>query len=342
MLKQLKLWLGLLISVVCVYFAIQGIQWEQLGKALGNVNWWLIALSLMPYSLIMVLKTTRWQLLFYPERSPKFQRLFSALMISYLFNTILPARLGEVVRAYAVARTTSFGTVRVLSTILLEKILDIITVFVFLICLLPFLEVESWIRQSAFVLGGGVIAAFLVCLLMAANRQTAEKITLWGLKFLPAKIRQPLYGLVSEILDSLRVLLNWRISLKLWAQSLLIWSINISIYLLVAWAMNLNLSFGQGVLVMITANLGMAIPSSPGYVGVFEAVIRATLLPFYPGQETLILAYALMEHVTGFLPVVIAGAVYSWLEGISLGSVKADKPKAGGFGPTLAQPETPE
>jgi uncharacterized membrane protein YbhN (UPF0104 family) len=187
---------------------------------------------------------------------------------------------------------------------------------------LPFLQIEDTIRNSALALGGLVIFAFIVCLLMAAYRKTAEKIVLWFLHFLPEKISKPLYGFVEEVLDSLRVLLDWKVSLNLWGQSLVIWGTNILLYLMVAWAMNLPLTFGQGMLVMITANLGMAVPSSPGYVGVFEAVIKATLLPFYPGQDNLILAYALMEHITGFLPVVIAGAVYSWIEGISLGNFR--------------------
>jgi uncharacterized membrane protein YbhN (UPF0104 family) len=94
----------------------------------------------------------------------------------------------------------------------------------------------------------------------------------------------------------------------------------------IAWAINLNLTFEQSVLVMITTNLGMAVPSSPGNVGTFELVIKVTLLPFFPGQESLILSFALLQHVVAFLPVVILGAFYSWREGVYLGKVEQVKP----------------
>jgi uncharacterized protein (TIRG00374 family) len=247
-------------------------------------------------------------------------------MISYLWNTILPARLGEVVRAYVVSRSEKVGVARVLSTILLEKILDIITMMLFLLVLLPFLRVEDWIKQSALVLGGGVLLAFLVCLLMAARRREAEKFIGWFLSKLPAKIGNKLNEFTIEILDTLKVLLNFKVSLNLWLQSIVMWAINITLYLMIAWAINLNLSFEQSVLVMITTNLGMAVPSSPGNVGTFELVIKVTLLPFFPGQESLILSFALLQHFVSFLPVVILGAFYSWREGVYLGKVGQVKP----------------
>ena len=323
--KQLKLWLGLIISVVSVWFALQGIDFAKVGDSLGSLNWFLVAVYFIPYIVVVILKLTRWRLLFYPTNVVGYHRLFSALMISYLWNTILPARLGEVVRAYAVSRSEKIGVARVLSTVLLEKILDIITVFGFLLVLLPFLQVEDWIKQSALLVGGGVIVAFLVCLLMAARRREAEKIIGWFLGKLPAKIGHKLHGFVTEILDTLTILLNFKVSLNLWAQSIAMWFVNVFLYLLIAWAINLNLSFEVGVLVLVTSSLGMAVPSSPGYVGTFEAVILLTLKPFYPGQESLLFSFALLEHVVAFLPVSIIGAFYTWREGLALGNVSKAK-----------------
>ena len=324
--KQLKFWIGLVVSVVCIWFALQGIQFDKVGDSLGSLNWLYLLLYIPPYFIVLGLKVTRWHLLFYPDSRVHYPRLFSSLMISYLWNTILPARLGEVVRAYVVSRSEKIGVARVLSTILLEKILDIITMMLFLLILLPFLSVEDWIKQSALILGGGVLLGFLVCMLMAARRREAEKVIGWFLKKLPAKISSKLDKFVVEILDSLKVLLNFKISLNLWFQSIVMWCFNITLYLLIAWAINLNMTFEQGVLVMITTNLGMAVPSSPGYVGSFELVIKLTLLPFFPGKESLILTFALLQHVVSFLPVIILGAFYSWREGLSLGKVEQVKP----------------
>lgn len=326
--KHLKLIVGLIISAVAVWFSLKGIEFDKVGGSLTNLNWFWMLVYIFPYIIVIGLKITRWQLLFYPDNKIGYKRLFSSLMISYMWNTVLPARLGEVVRAYVVSRTEKIGVARVLSTILLEKILDIITMFIFLIALLPFLKVEDWIKQSALIFGGGVIAAFLVCLVMAAWRKQAEMVIEWFLRKLPVKLADKLRGFVTEILDTLTVLLNFKVSANLWFQSIVMWAFNITLYWTVGLALNLPLTFEQSVLVMITTNLGMVVPAAPGYVGTFELVITTTLSPFFPdpSQKSLLFSYALLQHIVSFLPVVLIGAFYTWREGLALGKMDVAKP----------------
>ena len=324
--KNLKLLIGVLISAVAVWFAVQGINFNQVGDSLGRLNYGLVLLSFIPYGIALIMKVTRWQLLFYPGPKITLGRLWSTLMMSYLFNTVLPARLGEVVRAYALSRSENIGPVRVLSTILLEKILDVMTMFIFLVALLPFLDISSDFRNAAFFTGGLVVSAFVVCLLMAAFRKQAEILIKWFLKFLPTKIADKLYGFVSEILDVLGVLLNFKLSLNLWAQSIFQWTLVIANYMILGWALGIPLTFELAMLLMITLNLGMAVPSAPGYIGVFEALVKAALTPFFPGQDSLLLTFGLLLHVLGFLPVIIFGAIASAREGVTLGKIPTIPP----------------
>lgn len=327
--KQLKLLLGLIVSGVSIWLSLRGIEFDKVGDSLGKINWFWMFVYIFPYIVVIGFKVTRWRVLFYPDsRRMGYQPLFSSLMISYMANTVLPARLGEVVRAYVLSRREKIGVARVLSTILLEKILDIITMFIFLLALLPFLKVEDWIKQSALIFGGGVIGAFLVCLLMAARRREAELVIDWFLNKLPQNLATKLRGFVIEILDTLTVLLNFKVSVNMWTQSIILWVFNITLYWFIGFAIGLPLTFEQSVLVMITTNLGMVVPAAPGYVGTFELVITTTLNPFFPdpAQKSLLFSYALLQHVVSFLPVVIIGVFYAWREGLGLG--KMDKVKA--------------
>lgn len=322
--KYLKIWGGLIISAVCLWFAVKDIKFEKVGDALGTLNWGWIALTILPFVVVIWVKTWRWQILLHPDQVSG-HRLFSALMISYLWNTILPARLGEVVRAYTVSRTEKIGTVRVFSSILLEKILDIITVFVFVLVLLPFLTIDEGLKTGAFILGSLMVTAFVICLLMAWQRARAESFIKFFLKPLPKKLGDALFGFASEVLDAVKILLNPKLSLVLWSQSLVLWFVNAYIYLWVALAINLPMSFEISMMVMIASNLGMAVPAAPGYVGTFEAVIMAVLpvsLGLAYANRDLVFTYALLEHVVGFLPVVLLGAFYTWREGLSLGKVE--------------------
>ncbi|NWJ45981.1 MAG: flippase-like domain-containing protein [Chloroflexi bacterium] len=321
--KYLKFVIGLLISGVCLWLAIKDIQFAKVGDALGTLNWWWLLSISIPTAIVIYLKVWRNQILLKPDHVHKY-RLFTALMISYLWNTILPARLGEVVRAYTVARTEKIGTVRVFSAILLEKILDIIPCFVLLLGLIPFLSIEDGFKTSVLLLGSVMVGAFLVCLLMAWQRNRAEKFIKFVLKLLPAKIGNKLYGFAEEVLDAVSILLDPRLAFILFIQSMVQWTLNSLVYLWVAWAVGLPMSFEVGMMVMIASNLGMVVPAAPGYIGTFEVVILAVLpasLNVAYANRDLVFTYALLEHIVGFLPVVLLGAFYTWHEGLKLGKV---------------------
>ncbi len=317
-LKQWKLWLGLIISVVAVWFVLRDIDFKQVGEAFGNLNWWLFGLSFIPYFISLFLKVTRWQLLFHPGPRIRLYRLWATLMISYLFNTVLPARLGEVVRGYALSRSEKIGTVRVLSTILLEKILDVMTMFIFLVALLPFLNLDDGLKKAGFIMGGVFVSAFIVCMLMAAYRPQAEKLVGWFIRPLPENLRTKLMSFLNEVLDVVVLLLNFKVSLNLWAQSFLEWVLVVLNYMMIAWALNLPLTFEQAMVLMIALNLGMAVPSAPGYIGVFEALVVAALSPFYPDQKSLVISMGFLLHIGGFLPVILMGAYCTFREGVSV------------------------
>ena len=316
--KYWKVWVGLLISVVATWFALKDIKFGEVAKTFGNLNWWLLALSFIPYFIPLFLKVTRWQLLFTPGPKVSLHRLWATLMMSYFFNTVLPARLGEVVRAYALSRSEKIGTVRVLSTILLEKILDVMTMFIFLVGLLPFLNIRDDLKTPALIVGGIMVGAFLICMLMAAFRKQSEALIGWFLKPLPGRFREKILGLVKEVLDVLVLLLDFKLSLNLWAQSIFLWVFVVLNYMMVGWCLNIPLTFEIALVLMIALNLGMAVPSAPGYVGVFEGLTVFAMLPFFPGQESQMLSLGLVLHVGGFLPVIILGAYYTSREGLAM------------------------
>ena len=321
--KHLKLWVGLVISAVAVWFALSGINFGQVGDSFSRLNWWWILASLIPYFLNLFMKITRWQLLFSPSPKIRLGRLWATLNISYLFNTVLPARLGEIVRAYALSRSERISPVRVLSTIFLEKIMDVMTMFIFLIFLLPFLSLGDDIKQAAFITGGLVVVAFLVCMLMAAFRKQSEALVRWVLRIVPSRFREPIFGLVREVLDVLGILLDFKLSLNLWAQSVVLWLMIVVNYMFVAFALNIPLKFELGMVLLIALNLGMVVPSAPGYIGVFEARVKVSLLPCFPGQESMLVSLGLLLHITGDLPVIILAAYYTGAECLSFGKVPA-------------------
>lgn len=319
--KDWKAWVGILISAVAVWFALQGIAFDKVGGAIAHLDWFWIIIAQIPYFIVLIMKVTRWQLLFMPSPKITLRRLWETLMMSYFFNTVLPARLGEIVRAYALSRSEKIGMVRVLSTILLEKILDLMTIFIFLLALLPFLDIPSDVRNIGLLVGGAFVLAFVVSILMAIYRKQAEAFIMFFLKPLPENIRGKLFGFACEVLDVLSILLDWKLSLNLWAQSIAMWVIVLVNYMFIAFAFGMPLTLELAVLLTIITNLGMAVPSAPGYIGVFESTVILSLISFFPNKDTLF-SFGLILHITSFLPVIILGAIYTSKEGLDLGKMK--------------------
>lgn len=322
--KDWKAWVGIIISALAVWWALQGIAFDKVGGAIANLDWFWIIVAQIPYFIVLIMKVTRWQLLFAPGPMVKLKRLWETLMMSYFFNTVLPARLGEVVRAYALGRSENIGMVRVLSTILLEKILDLMTIFIFLIALLPFLNIPTDVRNIGLLVGGLFVVAFILSIIMAIYRKQAERFILFCLKPLPESWRSKLFGFACEVLDVLGVLLDWKLSLNVWAQSIAMWVIVLVNYMFIAFAFGMPLTLELAVLLTIITNLGMAVPSAPGYIGVFESTVIIALINFFPDKDALF-SFGLILHITSFLPVIILGAIYTSKEGIDLSKMQNAK-----------------
>lgn len=91
------------------------------------------------------------------------------------------------------------------------------------------------------------------------------------------------------------------------------------------WTINLALDAAQATLATVVTNLWMVVPSSPGYVGVYEASVGLALNQFYSGKEALVLSYALLTHAAGLIPALLAGMLLSWREGISLAQMRSQR-----------------
>src|SRR5205814_6985860 len=154
---------GVLISVGALWWALRDIQFDLVGQAIGRIQWLWFLLAPVPWVITFVAKVERWRLLYYPdEKRVRRSQLLSALMIGYLFNTILPLRTGELVRATVLRVTEKLPVARTLSTILVEKVLDTMTLVLGLGLLLPFIQLPADFKQPALFAAVGFSTLFVL------------------------------------------------------------------------------------------------------------------------------------------------------------------------------------
>ncbi|MGH2367529.1 MAG: lysylphosphatidylglycerol synthase transmembrane domain-containing protein, partial [Chloroflexota bacterium] len=137
--RHLQLGLGIAVSAVCLVLAVQGLELDQVGHALAGARYvWLLPALALYFGGVWV-RAVRWRTVLTPLANIPAARLFPVVVIGYMANNVLPARLGEIARCYVLRRREGIPQSAALGTVLLERVMDGITMLAFMAGTLPLL-----------------------------------------------------------------------------------------------------------------------------------------------------------------------------------------------------------
>ena len=317
-----RLALGVVISFVFLYFAMRHIQWVDLWRLFRKASCLYVIPAFLLLMLINWIRAYRWRVLMYPDRQLSLPRLFRYVNIGYFFNNVLPAKAGEVVRGYLTGRVLAGGIGHAVSTLLIERLLDVLTLVVFLIVLLPFIDLPNWAARGGLVLGVAAIGGTVVLLVL---HRFGQKGVDWVWRIvgrLPVVGHPRLRSVLLNLVEGFGVLATGKLLPGIVISSLLIWcgygSLN---YLFLAVFRMTDLSFSAAALVLVATGLSMVVPSSPGAMGVFEwAAVQA--LAVYGVQQSVAFGYALGLHTFTNVALIVVGLVGLMREGLSYTSIR--------------------
>jgi uncharacterized protein (TIRG00374 family) len=246
-------------------------------------------------------------------------RLFPVVVVGYMANNVLPIRMGEVVRAYVLDRREKVSKTRSLATIIVERIMDGLTMLLFIGVASFFVNLTGNVAGIERIAGVLFIAGILVFLGLASNRNVLLAVEKFFLKLLPAKIRGKLEGLADRFMDGLQILRQWKDLAIVFLLSILAWSCEAAMFWFVALAFDsLNLSFAAVILTLAVANLFTLVPSTPGYFGPFDFAAKEVLSGIFAFPKALASSYVILLHAALFFPVTILGLTYWVREHLSL------------------------
>jgi uncharacterized protein (TIRG00374 family) len=288
---------------------------REVAAALARANPGLVVLCLLSVVLAMWLKAVRWRLFFPDPEKLRVNGLMEALYIGYMVNTILPLRAGEVVRAFAAAEIEHTNRSTSLATVLIEKVLDLGTMALLLFLLgQVFPELPESARYAA-LLSGIALAVAVGCVAFAlAARRQAMALARWLEKRVPPLAKIGVAGLLDAFLDGLAFAGKPGVLAQVIFWTIVQWTVSGATVLLAMVSIGITGAsiyelVQMTLLVLVATNLSMAIPSAPGYVGVFHGVFVATLALFGISQEPATAA-AVVEHVLVFGLFIVGGAYY--------------------------------
>ena len=319
--RRARVWIGIGISLACLTLALRGIQWGRVWQHLGRTHTPYLVAAILTLIAGLAARAFRWQLLFFPRRDLSRTRLFAISNIGYLLINILPARVGDLARAYLISMGGTISIAHALATIVVERIYDTLLVVLLMAMVSPFIPLPRWAVQGAVTVGAITVA--LMILLFALGGQGDRLLGLWrrvaeraqnaGVHWLA---RLDLEEVLRSALEGLTVLRHGEVALGVLGWSVVVWACNLGPFYLVMRAMGLDLPWGVVVFTVSVTALSMIIPSSPGYIGVFESGVILSL-GFFGVEREAALAFALLVHALNYTIVNLLGVIGLWRESLA-------------------------
>lgn len=314
MLRRFQIALGLIISAGALYLALRDVHWEGVGEAAREANYGLVAVAVLLIGMTLILRAFRWRVLFHPHRELRIWHLFGALNVAYLINNIVPFQLGDIGRAYLLSELEGISATRSLSTVVVERIVDVLTLLALLLVIAPFVDIPGWARTPSMLLAAGVGALAIMLVLASHRRSMVMRAVDRCLRLLPLRFRPKLREMSSSALDGFGVLAHPRTTMELLAWSVAVWlSVGLIVYVGTE-AFGLGIGFGGALFLLIVTTFGFFVPSSPGSFGVYHAVVIGTLTNVFDISKTDAVSYALVIHLVFYLPPMLLGLAFLWLE----------------------------
>ncbi|HET6320288.1 MAG TPA: lysylphosphatidylglycerol synthase transmembrane domain-containing protein [Chloroflexota bacterium] len=312
--------LGAAISLICVVLALRGLDLAQVWRALAQARYVLLLPAIALYFAGVWVRSVRWQQLLWPIRRVPAARLFPVVVIGYMANDVLPLRLGEVARCFVLRRREGIAQTAALGTVLVERVMDGLTMLAFMGLTLPLLPFSAALYQLMGAAGVLFLVVTIALAALALRPAFAERVLDLSLKPLPAGVRTRIRSVVLSFLSGVAALGGASAALRVFGLSCAAWLLEAAMYLVLMFAFPIIPSAVLAVLTTAVANLGTLVPSSPGYVGVFDFIGRSVLAQFGVPDEAA-LAYVLVVHAALIVPVTLLGFVFTWQEGVSLREV---------------------
>jgi uncharacterized protein (TIRG00374 family) len=309
--------IGIGISAVALGIAVRNVDLATVARRLSEADVRYLLLALVAASVQVCLRTLRWQVLL-PVRPGgervEARRILPVLLIGYLGNVALPARLGEVIRTFLLSRRESLDSVAVFGTVVLERILDVAALAAFALIVALAVGAPPWILGAAGLAAGIGVVGLLVAtaglpravLTMSDRLEPSASAT--GSSSFRLRGAAALLRLVRRFSGGVGGSHSRRAIATAASLSFLAWPFDALLVWLVSSSINVDISPGAAALISAAAVLSTAVPSAPGYLGTYE-LAAASAAQAMGVASSPAFAVAVLAHAFTILPAAIAGGV---------------------------------
>jgi uncharacterized protein (TIRG00374 family) len=309
------------------------VKFDEVGKAFGQANYLYLIPAISITFLAYLVRAWRWQIILKPTKEVSYGTSYSVMMIGFMANNLLPARIGEFVRAYTLGAQEKISKSLSLATIVLERVCDGLTLVAFMglaLVAFPSPKQTGWtefieIFSTAVFLGAILFLAFLII-----REKLGLRLISFLMRPLPARLEKKAHNILTSFVLGLHVLKNGRSIIAIVLTSGLVWSMEGCSYYLMLRAFNLDRLMspmqliGAGLLLLVFVNLGTMVPSAPGFFGVYQAAATVALGAYAVNSATAF-SLALLTNTFQYVLVTAIGLVFFTRRNMSFKALRANK-----------------
>ena len=304
-----KLIFGIIVSVILIYFSIQGVEYEKILAGMRNVKYAFLIPTLLLILCTSFLRSVRWGVILSPIDKISQKRLFPITCIGYMALTLIPMRIGELLRPYLVSTKSQIPLSSALGTIFVERVLDLLTLLFILVLVVSISNIPEWIIGAGHVFL--LTFVVLICILFLLYYKTGFCLRLFRplLNRLPQKLNIRIEGLVRNFVEGFRIISNPKRFLYTIFLSVLIWVFSgLGVYCLFFFH-SFHLSLISAFAVLVITVIGVSLPAAPGFLGNFQfACIMALSICGVAKSDAF--AFSMVFYFLGIGTTILLGLVF--------------------------------
>ncbi len=330
MLRSLRVWIGVAISALFLTLFFLHTDFGQIRSSFEHANYYIAFASLPVYFLGIWVRTIRWQYLLRPVKRLSVWRLYPVVIIGLMANNLIPARVGELVRAYILGEREKVSKAASLGTIAVDRLFDGLTLIPMMVIIVAFVgSSESFkipLGHHINLFGLSVLMAVLfgfglgVLFVLAFSQSWRDRTDRLIMRLAPARFRPGLEGLAHSFFEGLHSLRSPADLGVAWLMSTISWLLEATMYYMVGRAFHIGVAFQYYLLVTAAANLAISVLASQGGIGPFEVVTKQTFVVAGVASAKA-QAFAIALHALVLLPVIAVGLYFLGTMGLSLGDI---------------------
>lgn len=322
--RKVRFWLGVVVSIASLVLAVKTVSIEETWSALRQTDYYPLLPALAALGLTLAGKAARWKLLFDPRAGHvPLSKAFSVLIIGQMINLLFPLRMGEIARAYFMGEMAGSNKPLAMATVMVEKAVDMLAVLLLVIVLLLAMPFPEWLQRPALSLAAISILLLAALLFLAHQRGRLSELIARLAGIVPRSLRPGFLREQSDrFLDGLAALRDPRAMTSVGALTCLVWFTSAVTNYFVFLALGLDLPFVASVFLLLVLQVGVAVPSGPGKIGVFQylAILALSIFLVSPEQA---LAAGVVLYLVVHAPPIVLGLFFLWQYHLGLWRIRA-------------------